>query len=66
MNELYNSLHQTQSDPMQQKMQQRFSPQQISGMVNEVKQSGMTAKDYFFKKLNEKGGDLTSILNQMR
>lgn len=66
MNELYNSLHQNQPDAMQQRMQQRFSKQQIDGMVNEVKQSGMTAKEYFFKKLNEKGGDLSSILRQLR
>jgi hypothetical protein len=65
MNELYNSLHQNQSD-IQSRMRQRFNPQQINDMVNEVKQSGMTPKDYFFKKLKEQGGDLNSILGQLR
>ena len=64
MNDLYNSLH--QNNDVNQKMQQRFSPQQINGMVNEVKQSGMTAKDYFFMKLKEQGGDLNTILSQIR
>lgn len=38
----------------------------VASMMQEFKQSGMSAQDFFFKKVNEMGINPQSILNQLK
>lgn len=60
MNELYNSLHQ-----QQQNQPQLFNPQ-IKAIIDMVNNSGMSAKDLFYKMAKEKGVNPDDILKQLR
>lgn len=55
-NQLYNQLNtNTQKRPQTD----------INSILNEVAQSGMSAKDLFFKKVNEMGVNPQQILSQI-
>lgn len=58
MNELYNSLHQTQ--------QPQYSNPQLKAVMDMVRNSGMSAKDLFYKMAKEKGVNPEDILKQLR
>lgn len=54
---LYQQLNQTQSQN-----NRKYTPQDI---IQEVQQSGMTAQELFYKKVNEMGINPQQILSQI-
>lgn len=59
MNKLYEQLN----GAVQSNVPKKVTPQDI---IKEVQQSGMSARDLFFKKAKEMGIDPNSILAQLR
>lgn len=61
--QLYNQLNQKMTEQMVNNMI-RNNPQAMQ-IINEMKQSGQTPKDFFFKKASEMGVNSQDILNEL-
>lgn len=61
-NQLYNQLSQ---NLQQQMINNLMSNPQYTQIMNEIKSSGMSPKDYFYQKTKQMGIDPQSILSQL-